>query len=300
MDGDEARKFGELEIATGPIEPVKPVERIEPLPEMADRLTKALETGMAEKPTVSMEQIAERIFKTPADFAGHPVVEVPAERVEAATMPDKITELIPRAHDNIFVLGKDGIEVVPKAPVPTRPYPDGEPTPPGWVITPTGETVRQGKLMEHYREKNRQMAANRGDVASYGEQRRQEYRGMSPARSALTGELEEFTRVREITFKDGPFDKIIRPFNAFELMSSESGLLYFFREFHGEIEQCIYRIILKERKKPELKPDASDEERAAHRAIPTEYDWIGEYVGKRRCPVPTVNGIRKVSPQTAG
>jgi hypothetical protein len=117
------------------------------------------------------------------------------------------------------------------------------------------------------------------------------------AESDWSPEVEEFTRVKAVRFDGGPFDGIVRAFNSFELMTNESGLLYFPREVRGEIEQCVYRIVLKEREKPLLAAEASDEEKAAHRALPREWDWVGDYVGKRKCPVPMVNGIRKVSPQ---
>jgi hypothetical protein len=103
-------------------------------------------------------------------------------------------------------------------------------------------------------------------------------------------ETEQFLNRKLVRFKGGPLDGM---FDSEIVYSDENGLLYFFREVRGEIEQCVYRIVLKEREKPLLAAEASDEEKAAHRALPREWDWVGDYVGKRKCPVPMVNGIRK-------
>lgn len=93
----------------------------------------------------------------------------------------------------------------------------------------------------------------------------------------------KFGECKSIVFKGGPLDGLV--YSA--ATTDADGLIYFFRNSGtGRIEQAVYRVTLEEISR-------TDEERRAGKI--QEFNWIGEYVGKRYMPVPMVNGIRKGS-----
>ncbi len=121
--------------------------------------------------------------------------------------------------------------------------------------------------------------------ATYGASRLTE----APAKSP---EFREFYASKSVHLKGGPLDGVAYGVGA---TADPDCLLYFFREVRGEIEQAVYRIVLVEREKAPLGEDATDEERKAWRELPKVFDWVGEWVGKRKCLTVQVNGIRKGS-----
>jgi hypothetical protein len=130
-----------------------------------------------------------------------------------------------------------------------------------------------------------------GMAATYGESRLHIPRKLSPADQ----ESIDFHQPKTIHLKGGPLDGGYDDY----LTTDSDGHLYFFRNNHGEIEQCVYRIVLKEKEREKLSDAATDDERAAYRkkwaGVEPEWDWVGEYVGKRRVIKREVNGIRKGS-----
>jgi hypothetical protein len=98
----------------------------------------------------------------------------------------------------------------------------------------------------------------------------------------------DFARYKQVVLEDGPLDKCM----VRACIIDPDGLLYFFRNNgRGEIEQAVYRVALVEKER-------TAEEVKAGKA--REWDWVGQYVGKRRVITRMVSGVMKgPSPQQA-
>lgn len=99
---------------------------------------------------------------------------------------------------------------------------------------------------------------------------------------ALRKVLNPFIHFKTIRLAGGPAD-------GYECdcshMPSDGLICFFAGNGSGGVEQAVYRIILKE-------IERTEEEKKAGKAV--AYEWIGDYMGKRRYIAPLmVNGIRK-------
>jgi hypothetical protein len=100
------------------------------------------------------------------------------------------------------------------------------------------------------------------------------------------GFSDPFLAPKHIRYDKGPADGLTR---SLDKMPPDGIITFFAESSPGNIEQAVYKLTLKAN-------EQTPEEKESH--APLKYEWVAEYVGKRRYRAPLqgmISGIRKGS-----